>query len=58
MVSDSRAAATFEDEGLCLALDAANLAAAFGGGNAVVTQVSEVDCGAISISINSSAISY
>jgi hypothetical protein len=41
MVSDSRAAATFEDEGLCLALDAANLAAAFGGGNAVVTQVSE-----------------
>lgn len=30
-----------EDDGVCLGLDAANLAEAFGAGNAVVTQVAE-----------------
>jgi DNA (cytosine-5)-methyltransferase 1 len=30
-----------EDDGFCLGLDAANLAEAFGAGNAVVTQVAE-----------------
>ncbi len=30
-----------EDDGLCLGLDAANLAEAFAAGNAVVTQVAE-----------------
>lgn len=32
---------TAENDGLCLGLDAANLAEAFGAGNAVVTQVAE-----------------
>ena len=30
-----------DDDGFCLGLDAANLAEAFGAGNAVVTQVAE-----------------
>ena len=38
MVERQRAA---EDDGFCLGLDAANLAEAFGAGNAVVTQVAE-----------------
>ena len=38
MVERQRAS---EDDGLCLGLDAANLAEAFGAGNAVVTQVAE-----------------
>jgi DNA (cytosine-5)-methyltransferase 1 len=32
---------TSDDDGVCLGLDAANLAEAFGAGNAVVTQVAE-----------------
>ena len=38
MVERQRAS---EDDGICLGLDAANLAEAFGAGNAVVTQVAE-----------------
>jgi len=48
---------TAEDDGFCLGLDAANLAEAFGAGNAVVTHVAEwVGRGLMGKKINSNAL--